>query len=85
MTARRLRWHGASRQAALTKRLQLELATWLEGRKLGVPHGSTDGEATRMPADFLIGPNLCVEHTHYASSAAEHLSLDAIERWAREG
>lgn len=31
MKARRLRWHGASRQEALAKRLQLELATWIEG------------------------------------------------------
>jgi len=31
MKARRLRWHGASRQEALAKRLQIELATWLEG------------------------------------------------------
>ena len=31
MKARRLRWHGASRQDALAKRLQLELATWLDG------------------------------------------------------
>jgi peroxiredoxin len=61
------------------------LATWLEGRKLGVPHGSTDGEATRMPADFLIGPDLRVERAHYASNAAEHISLDVIERWAYQG
>ena len=58
------------------------LPIWLEGRKLGVPHGSADGEATRMPADFLIGPDLRVERAHYASNAAEHLSVDAIEAWA---
>jgi peroxiredoxin len=61
------------------------LTTWLEGRKLGVPHGSTDGQATRMPADFLIGPDLRVKYAHYASNAAEHISLDAIERWASQG
>ena len=58
------------------------LPIWLEGRKLGVPHGGTDGEATRMPADFLIGPDLRVERAHYASNAAEHLGLDVIEGWA---
>lgn len=31
MKARRLRWHGASRQTALANWLRLELGTWLEG------------------------------------------------------
>jgi len=31
MKARRLRWHGANRQEALARRLQAELASWLDG------------------------------------------------------
>ncbi len=59
------------------------LSIVLESRKLGISPGSSDGEATRMPADFLIGPDLRVEHAHYASHAAQHIGLDTIERWAQ--
>lgn len=60
----------------------LAIPAWLEGLRLGIPHGSTDGETTRMPADFLLGPNLKLEQVLYGSNASEHIPLDEIERWA---
>ncbi len=58
---------------------------YLEGIKLGIPHGSTDGEATRMPADFLIGTDLRIEAALYGANAAEHLPIKALEQWGATG
>jgi peroxiredoxin len=57
------------------------LGNFLEGMRLGIVHGSTDGEATRMPADFLIAPNLQLEMALYGSNASEHISIKALEQW----
>jgi peroxiredoxin len=65
------------------------LPKWLEGYRLaskhGIKHGSTDNQATRMPADFLIGPDLRLEGVLYGSNATEHMSIPALERWGIEG
>jgi peroxiredoxin len=61
------------------------LAAFLEGRRLGVTHGATDGEATRMPADFLIGADLRIEAALYGGNAFEHISIAALEQWAKTG
>ncbi len=58
---------------------------WLTGYRLGIQHGSTDGEATRMPADFLIGTDLRVDAALYGANAAEHVSIPDLERWGLEG
>jgi peroxiredoxin len=58
---------------------------WVEGFRLGIQHGSTDGEATRMPADFLIGTDLRIEAALYGANAAEHVSVPDLERWGLEG
>jgi thioredoxin-dependent peroxiredoxin len=33
----------------------------------------------RMPAEFLIGPDLIVQHAHYAEYVMDHLPFEAIE------
>jgi peroxiredoxin len=58
---------------------------WLEGYRLGIKHGSTDGEATRMPADFLIGTDLRIEAALYGANAAEHIGIADLEQWGLEG
>jgi hypothetical protein len=35
----------------------------------------------RMPADFLIGPDLIVQHAHYAEYVMDHLSFETIEHF----
>jgi peroxiredoxin len=55
--------------------------SYLSGIQLGVKHGSPDGEALRMPADFLIGPDLRIERALYGSYGAEHLDISEIEQW----
>jgi peroxiredoxin len=55
--------------------------TYINGIQLGVKHGSPDGEALRMPADFLIGADLRIERALYGSHGAEHLSIEEIEQW----
>ena len=61
------------------------LALWLEGKRLGVKHGSIDGAFARMPADLLIGPDLLIEAVLYGSNAAQHIPIAALERWGESG
>jgi peroxiredoxin len=61
------------------------LGAYLEGMRLGITHGSTDGEATRMPADFLIGADLRIEAALYGGNAFEHISIKALEQWGQSG
>jgi len=37
----------------------------------------------RMPAEFLIGPDLIVRHAHYATYVMDHLPFEAIEEFLR--
>jgi peroxiredoxin len=61
------------------------LPKWLEGYRLGIKHGSTDNQATRLPADFLIGPDLRLEGVLYGKNAVEHMPIATLERWGLEG
>jgi peroxiredoxin len=61
------------------------LPKWLEGYRLGVKHGSTDNQATRLPADFLIGPDLRLEGVLYGKNAVEHMPIATLERWGLDG
>ncbi len=61
------------------------IAAFLEGSRLGITHGQTDGEATRMPADFLIGPDLRIEAALYGGNAFEHIAIKALEQWGQNG
>jgi hypothetical protein len=36
----------------------------------------------RMPAEFVIGPDLSILHAHYASLVIDHLAIEEIERIA---
>jgi peroxiredoxin len=38
----------------------------------------TDGEVTRMPAEFLISPDGVIERTHYHAFAADFLPMDNL-------
>jgi peroxiredoxin len=58
---------------------------WLEGYRLGIKHGSTDNQATRLPADFLIGPDLRLEGVLYGKNAVEHMPIASLERWGTDG
>ncbi len=60
------------------------IGNFLEGQKLGIAHGSPDGEATRMPADFLIGKDLRIEAALYGGNASEHISIKALEQWGQQ-
>ena len=35
----------------------------------------------RIPADFLIGPNLIVQYAHYARYVTDHLPYEVIEQF----
>jgi peroxiredoxin len=61
------------------------IAAFLEGSRLGVTHGNADGEATRMPADFLIGANLRIEAALYGGNAFEHIGIKTLEQWGQNG
>ncbi|MFN3266050.1 MAG: redoxin domain-containing protein [Deinococcales bacterium] len=54
------------------------LGSYLEGLHLGIEHGSTDGQATRMPADFLLSSELQIEFAHYGNTAADHIELEQL-------
>ncbi|WP_117238355.1 peroxiredoxin-like family protein [Thermus sediminis] len=58
---------------------------YLEGLRLGIPHGSTDGELLRMPAEFLIGEDLRIARAHYGRNGADRLPLEAVVAWAQGG
>ena len=39
-----------------------------------------DGPIARMPADFLIGPDLTIERAHYGTYLSDHLPFEEVER-----
>jgi hypothetical protein len=53
-----------------------------EGLRLGIPHGSTDGELFRMPAEFLIGEDLRIAQAHYGRNRADRLPVEEAVAWA---
>ena len=54
-----------------------------KSKRMGISHGKIEGSVSRMPADFLISPDLRIEAVQYASHAAEHMDIDQIEAWGR--
>jgi len=52
------------------------------GLSLESSGGGLDGEAIRMPAEFLIGPDLRIERAHYYRYLADFLPLDEAIAWA---
>jgi alkyl hydroperoxide reductase subunit AhpC len=44
----------------------------------GMSANGTDGEVTRMPAEFLISPDGVIERTHYHAFAADFLPMDNL-------
>lgn len=51
--------------------------------RFGFWGGAIDGEAARMPADFLISSDRTVRAAHYGRTIGDHLSLDEVLRIAR--
>ncbi len=49
-----------------------------EAVRHGLPKVPFDGALSRLPADFLIGPDLRIEAAHYGASAADHLPIATI-------
>jgi peroxiredoxin len=41
-----------------------------------------DGDITLLPADFLIGPDLLIQHAHYGRDYGDYLLFEAIDRFA---
>lgn len=60
------------------------LPTYLKGLRLGIPHGSTDGELLRMPAEFLLDGELRVVRAHYGAHGGDRLPLPEVLAWAGE-
>jgi peroxiredoxin len=53
-------------------------AGFVHAAMLGFWGGAVDGDAARMPADFLIGPDGTVLASHYGRGIDDHLSVDAV-------
>jgi peroxiredoxin len=51
----------------------------------GVPSGRREGDAARLPADFLIGPDARVEAAYYGRDIGDHLPLPRIDAWLETG
>ncbi len=57
----------------------------LEGVRMPTFGPELEGQLLRMPAEFLLGPDLRVEVAHYARFAADFLPPKAILAWAEGG
>jgi len=58
------------------------LAYAAEAAKAGFISMTPDGTKTRIPADFLIGPDGTIEDVFYGEIIAEHIPLERVEKWA---
>ncbi len=47
----------------------------------GFRPGKIDGPIARMPADFLIRPDLTIEQAHYGTYVSDHLRFEEVERF----
>lgn len=43
--------------------------------------GPMDGDKARIPADFLIGPDLVIQTAYYGTDIGDHLPLPNIRQW----
>ncbi len=46
--------------------------------------GKIEGEVARMPADFLIGPDLKISDVCYGGTMASHMPIETVEAFARK-
>lgn len=51
----------------------------------GFAPGRVEGPFDRLPADFLIGPDGCIDRAFYARAAGEHIPLDDVSAWLKRG
>lgn len=56
-----------------------------KGMGNGFAPGRIEGPINRTPADFLIDPDGRIAVAHYGKNIDDHLELDIIEDWLREG
>ena len=49
---------------------------------LGPRFLKSDGELTRMPAEFLINPDGSIHHAHYNAFGADWLPMERVNEWA---
>lgn len=54
-----------------------------QAEALGIPGSlrNVEGKMNTMPADFLIGPDLTIEHAHYGEDLADHVPIDLVLDW----
>jgi len=45
----------------------------------GFVPGKQDGTVDRLPADFLLGPDLKIEDAHYAKRIGEHIPFERLD------
>ncbi len=50
--------------------------------KAGFGPGRMDGSKTRIPADFLIGPDLRVDTAFYGKTIGDHIPFEAVDAFA---
>jgi thioredoxin-dependent peroxiredoxin len=49
--------------------------------KRGFHIGKGEGAITQLPAEFLIGPDLKIEHAYYGKDIGDHLPISDIDHW----
>ncbi len=57
------------------------LAFGLEAAKAGFMAVDPDGTKTRIPADFLIGPDGVIRDVFYGEIIADHIPIDRVDRF----
>jgi thioredoxin-dependent peroxiredoxin len=57
-------------------------ATYADGRRQGMGDHSVPGDRTRIPADFLIGPDLMVQRAYYGRDLGDNLPIEEVEAFS---
>lgn len=63
--------YGVEKSLARTLLGSLNPVPVVQSFRAGHPRAGIDGSPTRMPATFVIGPNLRIAQAHYAASATD--------------
>ncbi len=67
--------------AGLVRTALTRMGSTLEAKAAGlVPKVAREGARTRMPSDFLIGPDLRILRAHYGQDLGDHLAIEQIEQ-----
>ena len=61
----------------------LRPAAFVSAVSKGYLPGKVEGETAMVPADFLIGPDLVIDHAYYGKDIGDHIPLTAVEEWLR--